>query len=53
MKTGGSILSFIGHYEQIPPMYSALKVNGRKLYELAREERSLEKAKAGGDLAWR
>ena len=29
------ILSFIGDYEQIPPMYSALKVNGRKLYELA------------------
>lgn len=28
--------SFEGEYEQIPPMYSALKVNGRKLYELAR-----------------
>ena len=24
--------SFIGDYEQIPPMYSALKVNGKKLY---------------------
>ena len=32
-----AILSFSGHYDQIPPMYSALKVNGRKLYELARE----------------
>lgn len=31
------ILSYIGEYEQLPPMYSALKVNGKKLYELARE----------------
>ena len=29
------IRSFIGDYDQIPPMYSALKVNGKKLYELA------------------
>lgn len=32
-----AILSFIGNYDQIPPMYSALKVNGRKLCDLARE----------------
>lgn len=31
------ILSFQGEYDQIPPMYSALKVNGKKMYELARE----------------
>lgn len=31
-----AILSFLGQYDQIPPMYSALKVNGKKLYELAR-----------------
>ncbi|MDO5522193.1 MAG: tRNA pseudouridine(55) synthase TruB [bacterium] len=31
------ILSFVGDYDQIPPMYSALKVNGRKLCDLARE----------------
>ena len=31
------ILSFVGGYDQIPPMYSAKKVGGRKLYELARE----------------
>lgn len=30
------IESFVGAYDQIPPMYSALKVNGKKLYELAR-----------------
>ena len=32
-----AVLSFIGDYDQIPPMYSALKVDGKKLYELARE----------------
>lgn len=32
-----AILSFVGEYDQIPPMYSAIKVNGKKLYELARE----------------
>ena len=31
-----AVLSFLGAYGQIPPMYSALKVNGKKLYELAR-----------------
>ncbi len=37
------ILSFVGDYEQIPPMYSALKVNGKKLYELAREGKVVER----------
>ncbi|MDO5573495.1 MAG: tRNA pseudouridine(55) synthase TruB [bacterium] len=31
-----AIMSYVGTYQQIPPMYSALKVNGKKLYELAR-----------------
>ena len=31
-----AVLSFIGEIDQIPPMYSAVKVNGKKLYELAR-----------------
>lgn len=38
-----SILSFIGEYDQVPPMYSALKVNGKKLYELAREGIDIER----------
>lgn len=38
-----AIHSFVGHYEQIPPMYSALKVNGKKLYELAREGKEIER----------
>lgn len=37
------IYSFQGEYEQLPPMYSALKVNGRKLYELAREGKTVER----------
>lgn len=36
-------MSFVGHYDQVPPMYSALKVNGRRLYELAREGREVER----------
>lgn len=32
-----AICSFVGEYQQIPPMYSAIKVEGKKLYELARE----------------
>lgn len=35
--------TFLGDYEQIPPMYSALKVNGKKLYELAREGKVVER----------
>lgn len=38
-----TILSFIGDYAQVPPMYSALKVNGKKLYELAREGKTVER----------
>ncbi len=33
---------FIGEQEQIPPMYSAIKVNGRKLYEYARSGQKIE-----------
>lgn len=34
---------FIGPYAQTPPMYSALKVNGKRLYELAREGKEIER----------
>lgn len=37
------INGFQGTYEQIPPMYSALKVNGKKLYELARAGKEIER----------
>ena len=32
---------FLGEIEQIPPMYSAIKVNGQKLYDLARQGREV------------
>lgn len=35
--------SFVGDLEQIPPMYSAIKVQGKKLYELAREGKEVER----------
>lgn len=35
--------SFIGEIDQIPPMYSAIKVNGQKLYQLARKGASIER----------
>ena len=35
--------SFLGRYDQVPPMYSALKVNGRKLCDLAREGKEVER----------
>ena len=38
-----AIEQFIGTYDQIPPMYSAIKVNGRKLYELARQGKVIER----------
>ncbi len=38
-----TMLQFVGGYDQIPPMYSALKVNGKKLYELAREGKEIER----------
>lgn len=34
--------SFIGEQEQIPPIYSAIKVNGKKLYEYARSGQTVE-----------
>ena len=37
------IESYVGGYSQIPPMYSALKVNGKKLYELARNGVEVER----------
>ncbi len=35
--------SFLGEQDQIPPMYSAIKVNGKKLYELARNNIEIER----------
>ena len=38
-----AVKAFVGDYDQIPPMYSAIKQGGRKLYELAREGIEVER----------
>ena len=38
-----TVLSFVGDYMQIPPMYSALKVNGKNSVNLAREGKTVER----------
>lgn len=42
-KVRETIMSFVGPYDQIPPMYSALKVNGQKLCDLARAGKEVER----------
>lgn len=42
-QVNASLSSFVGDIMQTPPMYSALKVGGRKLYELAREGVEVER----------
>jgi tRNA pseudouridine55 synthase len=38
-----ALMSFIGEIDQVPPMYSALKINGQKLYDLARQGKVVER----------
>lgn len=38
-----ALASFCGDREQLPPMYSSVKVGGKKLYELAREGKTVER----------
>jgi tRNA pseudouridine55 synthase len=38
-----TIFSFVGEIEQVPPMYSAVKVDGKRLYELARQGIEVER----------
>ena len=42
-KVREAVLSFVGDYMQVPPMYSALKVNGQKLCDLARAGKTVER----------
>lgn len=35
--------SFVGEMDQVPPMFSAVKVNGKRLYDLAREGKTVER----------
>lgn len=38
-----TLMSFMGEQQQVPPMYSALKHNGQRLYELARQGQEVER----------
>lgn len=38
-----AVAEFVGEISQIPPMYSAVKINGQKLYKLAREGKEIER----------
>ncbi len=38
-----ALAAFRGEIEQVPPMYSAIKIGGKKLYELARKGREVER----------
>lgn len=40
-----TLSSFLGEQVQIPPMYSAVKVNGKRLYEYARANQTVERPK--------
>jgi tRNA pseudouridine55 synthase len=40
----GALESFLGTVRQIPPMYSAVRINGRRLYDLARQGKTVERA---------
>ncbi len=37
-----TLQSFLGKQKQVPPMYSAIKINGKKLYEYAREGKEVK-----------
>ena len=41
-KAEQALLQFVGSIEQIPPAFSACKINGNRAYELAREGREVE-----------
>jgi len=52
LEVESAVMGFVGGYEQIPPMYSALKVNGKKLYELARAGKEVERQPRHVDIAF-
>ena len=43
-EIAAALVNFVGRIEQVPPMYSAIKVDGRRLYELARAGKEVARA---------
>ena len=44
VEINAAVSSFVGELEQIPPMYSAIKIGGKKLYQLARKGIEVERS---------
>ena len=42
-RLADTLKAFTGEIKQVPPMYSAIKVNGRKLYDIARRSGEIER----------
>lgn len=45
-----AVMSFKGGYEQLPPMFSAKRVNGQRLYDLARKGKEVERKSSFVDI---
>jgi len=43
-RLSSALLSFLGQGVQLPPMYSAVKINGKRLYDIARSGKSVERS---------
>lgn len=43
-EVAAALVNFVGCIDQVPPMYSAIKVDGRRLYELARSGKEVARA---------
>ncbi len=42
-RLDGALTSFVGRIEQVPPMYSAARHHGKRLYQLAREGKTVDR----------
>ena len=43
-EVAAALVHFVGRIQQVPPMFSAIKVDGRRLYDLARSGKEIERA---------
>ena len=47
-----TVAEFVGEYDQLPPMYSAIKKNGKRLYELARNGIEIDRDRRHVKIYW-
>ena len=43
---------FIGEFSHLPPMFSAKKINGTRLYKLARQNKTVDRKKITTNISW-